>query len=414
MVKKISILFMNEFWILLKEMSPWLLLGFFFSGILKSFFSENKISSHLGQSNLLSVIKSSLFGIPLPLCSCGVVPVAVSLNRNGASKGAVASFLISTPQTGVDSIAATYGVLGFPFAIIRLIMALFSGIFGGVIVNLFIKSPPNINCNSNHVLIDENKALSKANFLKKIFKIFRYGFIEMIQDLAKWILIGLVLATLFSILLSEHLIVNTLNSSWKEFLFMGLISIPLYVCATGSIPIALIFISKGISPGSILLFLMLGPATNITTVTVLINSLGKKFTIIYLIALTLSSIFFAVIVNFFWIDWFLIQSHSVSLVHNFNFFNTISAIILLILLFNAFFFNFFSRNIMMDRRKKSFSIEGMSCNHCKISVEKNLSRLQGVDFVQVNLESKKVLIYGNFSKYEVEKCINELGFKFKI
>lgn len=415
MFEKVIIHLINEFWILLEEVSPWLLLGFFISGVLKILLFENKISYHLNKSKFSSVIKASLFGIPLPLCSCGVLPVATSLHRNGASKGAVASFLISTPQTGIDSIAFTYGILGLPFTVIRILVALISAIFGGVIMNFFMPS---------HIIIENNKKLNKKynsiqyqnKFSKKIFQIFHYGFIEILRDLSKWILLGLTLATFFSIFLPEELIIRSFNSYWKEFLFIILISLPLYVCATGSIPIALVFLSKGISPGSILLFLILGPATNITSIVVLIKSLGKKFTIIYLISLIVSSIFFSIIINkFLSKNWLIPNIKQVNSIYHFNVINVISAIILLILLLNALFFNlFYKKKIIKKEQSKSFLIEGISCNHCKIDIENNISRLQGVKSVLVDLKSKKILVLGDYNESELINCINKLGFKLQV
>lgn len=325
-------------------MSLWVLIGCLLSGILKIFFSKYIFSSYFDSSNIYSVIKFSLLGIPLPLCSCGVIPLAQSLNKNGVSKGAIASFLISTPQTGIDSIMATYGFLGFSFAIIRSIVALFSGIFGGLMINFFMKSSQSdmkkLNLNYEYTY-----NIKKKN---RIFLVFYYGFIEMIEDLGKWIILGLFIASLFSIFFSQDGIEKILDSSWKEFIVIGLISIPLYICAIGSIPIALVFMSKGISIGAILIFLLLGPATNITTIIILIKNFGKKFTCIYLISLIFSSIFFAMLINKYFKDIIVINKiHYINSIYNLNLLKVISAIILLFLLFNIFIYNlfFFNKNL---------------------------------------------------------------------
>lgn len=334
------LLFINEFWILLKEMSLWVLIGCLLSGILKIFISKEIFSSYLGKSNIYSVIKSSLLGIPLPLCSCGVIPVAQSLSKSGVSKGAIASFLISTPQTGIDSIMATYGFLGLGFTLLRSCTALLSGIFGGIMINFFMK-PSKVNSK----LDLHNKCIKTFEKKHRIYLMFYYGFIEMIKDLGKWIILGLLIASLFSVFFSQDGIEKILNNSWKEFLLIGLISIPLYICATGSIPIALVFISKGISPGAILIFLLLGPATNITTIIILIKNFGKKFTCIYLISLVVSSIFFAILVNKYFNNIILInKTRYINSIHNLNLLKIISAVILLLLLFNIFIFNVFFNN----------------------------------------------------------------------
>lgn len=353
MLEDFFILFIHEFWYLLKEISFWVLIGCLLSGILKVFISKKTFSSILGKSDIYSVIKSSLIGIPLPLCSCGVIPVAQSLSKNGASKGAIAAFLISTPQTGIDSIITTYGFLGFNFALIRSFVALFSGIFGGLMINLFIKSSNNTTSK-----LKLSYQCSKLNNFKKskIYAIFYHGFFEMIRDLGQWIFLGLLIASLFSVFFPQDCIEKILDNNWKEFLLIGLISIPLYICATGSIPIALIFISKGISPGAILIFLLLGPATNITIIIILIKNFGKKFTLIYLTSLIFSSIFFAFIVNKYLLNLILINKSSyITFTHNLSLLKIISAIILLFLLFNVFIFSLFFRKNKLQSIKNKYT-----------------------------------------------------------
>src|SRR6056297_3622133 len=131
--------YFSELWFLVLEMAPWLLLGLIFAGILKVYFPQRHIDKYLGKSNFRSAFNASMLGIPMPLCSCGVIPTGISFYRNGASKGASNSFLISTPQTGVDSILATYSMLGWPFAVLRPVVAFVTGIAGGLFTNFFVK-----------------------------------------------------------------------------------------------------------------------------------------------------------------------------------------------------------------------------------------------------------------------------------
>lgn len=409
MIKNIFILFIIDFWNLLKEVSPWILLGFFFSGILKVYLSRDRIHYYIGKSNLYSIIKASFLGIPLPLCSCGVIPVAISLNKYGASKGSVASFLISTPQTGIDNIFSTYGLLGFTFALIRALIGLFSGIFGGIIINLFFKS--NIK---NKFNIKQDKNITINNNKKKILYIFYYGFVEMTKNLGKWIFLGLIFASIFSICISENFLLNKIDSIWKEFMMMGIISIPLYVCATGSIPIAFIFLTKGISPGGVLLFLILGPATNITSIIMLINSLGKKFTIIYLISLIIISVFFSILINTSILkNLFSIKANAIAFNHSNNIFNNISALILLALLLYQLFLYFYTKNYTNNLKSKSFFISGISCNCSRINLEQKLLKLKGIKTVKIDLNTNKIIIFGDFNKVEFQNYIIKLGFKLK-
>ncbi|PLX00644.1 MAG: hypothetical protein C0593_00370 [Marinilabiliales bacterium] len=173
-----------SFWQLTMEMAPWLLLGFLFAGILKAWFPEHKVKRYLGRGNRYGVLNASIFGVPLPLCSCGVIPAGMSLYQNGAGKGATTSFMISTPQTGVDSIMATYSLLGLPFAIIRPVVALITGVIGGSVNNFFDRKEERTQAQEA-----ESQTPERKGFSERIITVFRYGFIEMIQSIGKWLLI---------------------------------------------------------------------------------------------------------------------------------------------------------------------------------------------------------------------------------
>ena len=403
------LLFFQTFWNLVVEMSPWLLLGFFLAGILKVYIPMNYLEKHLGKSNFSSVVKAAIFGVPLPLCSCGVLPMATSLHKNGASKGAVSSFLISTPQTGIDSILATYALLGLPFAILRTVIAFISGIIGGVFTNYFLKE----NIPIQPIVIQNN---NKEKPVNKIIEVFKYGFIDLVKDLAKWIVLGLFLATLVSILIPESVFQNVFSSVWIEFSLMILISVPMYVCATGSIPLAAVFALKGISPGGILIFLMLGPATNIASITVLSKTLGKKFVLIYLFSLILCSVIFGLLLNQFFTSYdFQLTNSTYFSLHDekFNLLKHTSAIILIVLLFYSLFISDLISKTHIMKTSQKYHVEGMSCSHCKMSVEKNVAKLNGVEKVEVDLPSKTLFIDGNPSENEIKDCLTDLGFQYK-
>jgi uncharacterized protein len=259
--------YVSELIRLFNEMSPYLLLGFLFAGILRVMFPRKVISRYMGKSNFRSVFNASLLGIPMPLCSCGVLPAGIGFYKNGASRGSTISFLISTPQTGVDSILATYSLLGLPLAIIRPIVALFTGIFGGVLGNASLKK------------LDGKQIASAAKDeqVERSFReLFRYGFVELIQEISKWLLIGMLLAALLSVLIPDDFFTSTISSEYLAMFLMILASVPLYICATGSIPVAAVLLMKGLAPGAALVLLMAGPATNIATMAVIGNTMGKK------------------------------------------------------------------------------------------------------------------------------------------
>ncbi len=293
---------LKESYFLLNEMAPYLLFGFFFAGVLHIFFSAETVSKHLGKNDFLSVVKASLFGIPLPLCSCGVIPAAMSLRKEGAKKGAVLSFLISTPTTGIDSILATYALLGPFFAVFRVIASFVTGVFSGVMANLFIKedeenSPAedNVKCKLCHGTEDHDHRVSH-----KIKGVFSYAFGELLSDTGAWLLAGIVIGGIISYFLPEEFIRTYLGYGWKAMAIMLVVGIPMYVCASGSIPIAAALMMKGMNPGAAFVFLLAGPATNAVSVAMVSNNLGKKAVVIYLGSIAVCAVGLGIVLDHAW------------------------------------------------------------------------------------------------------------------
>ena len=249
----------NAFISLLNEMSPYLLLGFLFAGLLHVYVPRGIYMRYLSQNDFRSVLWAALFGIPLPLCSCGVIPTAMSLRNEGASKGATTSFLIATPQTGVDSIMATYSLLGLPFAVIRPFVALVTAFVGGMAVNRFAAgsekesngsspSPCETGCSNNN-------NSSRPRRSNRLIEALRYGYVEMLQDIGKWLVIGLVIAGLITVFVPTTFFEQYADTPIKNMLLVLLFSVPMYLCATGSIPIAAALMLKGMSPRPLSLIL---------------------------------------------------------------------------------------------------------------------------------------------------------------
>lgn len=337
--------FFLQFIAISNQMSPYLLLGFLLAGIMHVIIPTQTIRKYLGSNSFSSVMYASLIGVPLPLCSCGVLPTGIAFRKQGASPGATVSFLISTPQTGIDSIIASYSLLGVPYAIARPVIAFVSGIFGGILTNFFpekIKPKTqfsidlsnqscNKNCGCNH------KEIKKTS---KIIEIFRYAFIDFIKDIGKWLLIGLVLATIVSVAIPNEFFTSISPNPLLHIAFVLLLSIPMYTCATGSIPIAAALLLKGISPGAALVFLMAGPATSIASITVLLQTVGKRITMLYLISIIVSAVFFGLLIDFVLPQhWFAIQNtvQSMHTHHDFSIFEYLSTSILFILIFYSLF-----------------------------------------------------------------------------
>ena len=397
------------------EMSFYLLLGFLFAGILHVLVPQQLFSKYLSKNNWVSVLYATLFGIPLPLCSCGVIPTAMALYKEGASKGSVISFLIATPQTGVDSIIATYSLLGLPFAIIRPIAAFFTSIFAGLVTNVFTSNEKPVK-----VTVQKNKEEQKLSFGQKIKKVFQYGYVEMMEDIGKMLLFGLVLAGLISYFVPDNFFTIFKGNTILTMLLILVVAIPMYVCATGSIPIAIALMMKGMSPGTALVLLMAGPAANIASMMVIGKVLGKKTFIIYLITLVIGAITCGLIMdNFLPPSWFDVSSFTnVSAEHHkgvFCYIKNICSFILFALLANSILFkrNREEAEIMENNDNKiAFKIDGMSCNHCKANVTKVISNLKSVKEVTVNLSEGVAYVEGTPTDEEVKSAVEAIGFTF--
>ncbi len=412
--------YLNELLNILNAMSPYLLLGFLIAGLLHVYIPRLTFLTCLSRKGFKSAVMAALVGVPLPLCSCGVIPTAMSLKKEGATDGATVSFLIATPQTGVDSILATYGVLGLPFAIIRPIVAFVVGVLGGLFVDRFSKK--------KHSAVD-SKQKNNANEgnAKKLTLMdgLRYGFVDMLQDLGMWFTVGLVIAAaitafvpsgLFDIL-SEHYVLNIV-------VVLGL-SIPMYICSTGSIPIVLSLLMKGISPGAALVFLMAGPATNIATLTVLKKVLGTRTTALYLMSIILGAIGFALLIDFALpVEWFVSKLSAVSTAGDgcsaAPWWHIAASILFVVLLANAYIQKFMGKKCGAHTHdcevviSKRFKVSDMHCSHCKANVEQAVLNLEDVISVAIDLSDGLVEVEGAVSEEAVCKAIKELGFEVEI
>ena len=299
---------MKEVLSLINEMSPYLLLGFFFAGVMHAFIPGMVYNRYLGGKGFKSVFYGALFGVPLPLCSCGVLPTAMSLRKQGASKGATASFLISTPETGVDSIIATYSVLGLPFAVIRPVAAFCNAIMGGWLINKFGDKDEVVpvdasakTCCCHH----KQEETHHEGFLGKMREALRFGFVEMIEDIGKWLVIGLVIAGLITVFVPDEFFALFRGNTQLSMLLVLCIAIPMYICATGSIPIAVVLMMKGLTPGAALVLLMAGPACNMASILVINKTLGRKSLVFYLVSIITMAILWGHVVDYLLpAEWF--------------------------------------------------------------------------------------------------------------
>lgn len=290
---------LNNLWSLILAAAPWLLLGLVMAGLIKGFSSRLDLSRWLQGNGSGSTVRAALIGAPLPLCSCGVVPAALGLRDSGAGRGPTVSFLISTPETGVDSISLSYGLLGPLFAIVRPIAAVVSAILTGLIAGRWGSADYSAaiagggSCCSSGSCSSENEtvAATRPGLSTELRSGMRYAFVDVLRDIGPWMLAGLVIAALTETYIPS----DWFSGHWGyaiSYLLMLVIGIPMYVCASASTPLAAGFLAAGMSPGAVLVFLMAGPATNIGTLAVLRQALGTRTVAIYLAGVMLSALAF--------------------------------------------------------------------------------------------------------------------------
>ncbi len=285
-----------DFWGTAAEMSPYLLFGFFMAGVLSVLISPQAVERHLGGRGVWPVVKASAFGVPLPLCSCSVIPVTMSLEKHGASKGAAISFLLSTPQTGVDSIFVTYSLLGPVFAVLRPVAALITGVVGGSLVDVFEGEPKVGSSATGKVCKDE--CCAEQHNKGRLARVFRYGFVTLPRDIGGPMLVGLIVAAGISAMVPDDFFAETLGTGIGAMLVMMLLGVPVYVCATASVPIAAALIAKGVTPGAALVFLMTGPATNAASLVTIWRQLGRVPALTYLVTVGVSAIVFGLVLDY--------------------------------------------------------------------------------------------------------------------
>lgn len=472
--------FVSEFITLFAEMAPFLLLGFLLAGIIHVWLPQSLYIPKISKPTFKSSLWAALFGVPLPICSCGVIPTAVALRREGASKGASVSFLISTPATGVDSILATYSLLGLPFAILRPIAAFVTALFGGVVTNFATKGENAIAADAKAVCVDEHcgcgghdhdhdhcecgdhdhddhcecgdhdhddddddhcgckddhcgcgkikcgcgdddcedREIPKT-ISGKILETFRYGLVDMVANVSKWLMIGLVLGALIAAFIPNDFFLALREYPFLCMIAVLLLAMPMYTCATGSIPLALALVAKGITPGAALVLLMAGPATSIASMMVVGKAFGKRTLAAYLITIAGGALFFGWVVDTFMMDTFLsamipggMSEHCAGAEALGVFDYVMAGVLALLMIYTKLPKKSKIQKDSETSKVKEFTVKGMSCNHCKMCVEKAASALPGVIHAEADVGKNLLTIEGSVDEAELKKAIEEAGFDF--
>jgi uncharacterized membrane protein YraQ (UPF0718 family)/copper chaperone CopZ len=425
--------FLVASWSVFGAMAPYLLLGFFVAGLLSAVISPEWVERHLGGNGLGQVVKASFFGVPLPLCSCGVIPVAASLRRHGASKGATTAFLLSTPQTGVDSIAVTYALLGPFLAVVRPIAAFVTGIFGGGLVQAFNHEGSGQSTGGED-MVEESSCSSACcddgkKSRPKIVEALDYGLVVLPRDIGRALILGVAISGLIAAFVAPRALESYLGGGLLPMLAAMAIGIPLYVCATASTPIALGLIHAGLSPGAALVFLISGPATNSAALTTIWKVLGRRSAVLYLVTVAVASLAtgFAVdgIISAGGLPESAMVPAAVSVqaaghAHHegegtMSWFETACALALLAVLVNAL------RPRRRDQGDEEMNeaenmlelkIDGMRCNGCVTSVQRALAEVDGVTEAEVLLDRGQARVRGNgVAVHDLVEAVTSLGFE---
>ncbi len=403
------------------EMAPYILLGLFIAGVLHAFVTPQTMSRHLAAPGWRSAVKASLIGVPLPLCSCGVLPTAIAMHRNGASKSATSAFLISTPQTGVDSIAATWSLLGPAFAVLRPIAAMTTAFFGGIAVDHTEKPCDTICSPAGTKQSDRHHEEISGSFMAKMSEALRYGFYDMVRSIGGWLVGGLLIAALITEFVPTDFFASLARYPLLAMLAVVAVAVPMYVCATGSIPIALSLMLKGLSPGTALVLLMAGPAANFASVTLLTREMGRRAALIYIASIISGAIIFGLAADYLMPrSWFPMPASVAGASCHASaapgMFSAICGVILAIMLAVALTSGFFTshnhnHNPQINKgMTKQYQIKGMNCPHCQESVRKAIAAVEGVESVTINLNSGIATVEGNPDDDSVFAAVSAAGF----
>lgn len=426
-----------ETWLITARMAPFLLLGFLVAGWLSVFIDPAWLERHLGGRGFGSTAKAAMLGVPLPLCSCGVLPVGASLRQHGASRAATTAFLLSTPQTGVDSILVTWTMLGPFFAVFRPLAALLTGLLGGAAVQLLVPDPRP----PRQPAVADGDARARGpqrprGLLPKILAAGRYGLVSLPRDIGRALLLGLILAGLLGALVPPDFLEGYLGHGVVAILVMVAIGIPLYVCATASVPLAAGFIGMGASPGAALAFLIAGPATNAAALTTLTRVLGRRTTVIFLVTVAVSAVGGGLL-----LDWLLprvaqaVPSLAGGVHHHpqVGWWEHLCGVLLAGVMTWAWWTGL-RRNAPAGEdgchpilgageaavggaadQRLEFAIGGMNCSHCSGSVHRAVMEVAGVVSCRVLLAEGRAVVVGHGLRPEaVIAAVSGLGFSARL
>ena len=389
----------KQIWEFALIVSPWLILGFLFSALIHAFIGERFIRQHLGGGDFSSVWKATVFGIPLPICSCGVIPLAAGLRKDGASKAATMSFLVSTPTTGIDSIFVTYAFLGATFAIVRPISALVGGLLVGALVSFLVKEKGE--------KVDFKPASERPVSLKdRLVDGFKYGFGVLPEDIGKTVMVGVLLGGAIAAIIPQDISREYLSNPMIAYPLVLVISVPLYVCAIGSVPIAAAMMTKGLMPGAALAFLIAGTATNAVAIAFVAKKFGKNVIAIYLLSIMVLAVTFGIL-----LDSLLGGTVATDMLfkgRDLPFLLQLASLILFVGLVLRGSLGTGGKG--MPEGRFTFHVPDMECKSCQMKVEQAVKGLPGVTSVEVLLGDNLVKVDGEVDEKSLKEKIEKAGY----
>lgn len=397
--------FLQSAWLTTVELAPWLLLGALVAGLLHVLLPRDFVRRQL--TGRWSVLKAVTLGVPLPLCSCGVIPVAIGLREQQASRGATVGFLISTPQTGVDSVLVSAAMLGWPFAIFKVVAALITGLAGGWITNA-MESP-------SHALPVTSTPSAGGGGRRGLRELVDHA-LEIIHSIWGWLVVGVLLSAAISTLVPDSLLAGLAAYGGLAAMAVALaVSLPLYVCATASVPIAAALVAGGLPTGAALVFLMAGPATNVATIGAIKKTIGGRALTVYLATIIAGSMAAGLL-----FDQVLAPAASAAHVHDHpvTWWGVGSALVLLTLI--AWFAVSDCLRVLRgppttkaNAGELSYTIPvaGMTCQGCVQSVERALQRDPQVRVAHVTLDPPQAVVVGAAAEQRLRDIIEQAGYQ---
>ena len=418
-----------ESWVVLGQMAPYLLFGFLVAGVLSVCISPEWVERHLGGRGLRPVVAASLFGVPLPLCSCGVIPVSASIRRHGASRAATTAFLLSTPQTGVDSIAVTYALLGPVFAVFRPLAALLTGIVGGFLVQLFGDVDGADVAEGSTLGTCTEACCENRHQHGVLLRALRYGLVTLPRDIGSALLVGILIAGAVAALVPPNQLQAYIGGGVLSILLSMAVGVPLYVCATASVPIAAGLMHLGASPGAALAFLIAGPATNAAALTTVWRVLGRRTAVLYLITVAASAIACGLL-----LDWLAptvaaalprLHQHVHTTIEGGWLAHAAAVSLLAVLAYSCLAGAGHQKKPAEGdegpsgdsarTRRLELEVSGMTCSHCVASVRRSLVECQGVRAADVDLQRGRALVVGDdLDPRQLTAAVASLGYVARV